>query len=506
MWHHVRVENYEVVMSSKRTRKDSSVRRDDYSRASHMRNSSHGRAGRDYSRSQISHVATSSERNAGGYSRSVSRDNYSKMRKKHRKRKRIAVTVAVVALALVLGGGVAALGWMGMVNSQLQGGLEDLDDVLVRKQSSDPYYMLLMGTDGREEGEPDRTDTIILARIDAKNKQVVLVSIPRDTRVQIEGHGYQKINAAHAYGGAKGAVQAVSNLAGVEISHYAEIDFSGFENLVDTLGGVEVDVPFAIDDWDAGGEVEAGTQVLDGEHALIFCRSRNTAIGDYQRQANQRMFLQALASKVLQADPATMLSAVNSIAGAVATDMDVQTIVGLANELSGLSTDNIYTYTVPSSPQTIDGISYVIVDQTAWQQMMATIDAGGLPESQSESLGGVVSDQYKNESSSGSSDSTGSVDVQRSAYSITVRNGCGIEGAASAAASKLQTAGYQINDTGNTNQPVYDKTLVIYNDGSDSQIATDMINVLGVGQAVASNGRYSFDGKLMVVVGSDWKG
>ncbi len=492
-------------MSSRRANKSSSIKRDAYSRASRSRNSSRGRTGRDYSRSQISHVATASERKAGGYSRSVSRDNYSNIRKKKRKRKRILVTVVVVALALVLGGGAAALGWMGMVNSQLQGGLGDLDDVLVAKQSTEPYYMLLMGTDGREADEPDRTDTIILARIDAKNKQVVLISIPRDTRVQIEGHGYQKINAAHAYGGAKGAVEAVSNLAGVEISHYAEIDFSGFKGLVDTLGGVEVDVPFAIDDWDAGGEVDAGLQVLDGEHALIFCRSRNTSIGDYQRQANQRMFLQALASKVLQADPATMLAAVNSIAGAVSTDMNVQTIVGLANELSGLSTDNIYTYTVPSSPQTIDGVSYVVADTTEWQKMMATIDAGSLPDEQSESLSGIVADEYKNGTSSGSSSSTSSVDVSRSSYPITVRNGGGIEGSASSAASKLQEAGYQINDTGNTNQFVYDTTLVVYNDDADKQVASDIINVLGMGQAVASNGRYSFDGKLMVVVGSDWK-
>ncbi len=218
------------------------------------------------------------------------------------------------------------------------------------------------------------------------------------------------------------------------------------------------------------------------------------------------MFLQALASKVLQADAPTMLSAVNSIAGAVTTDMDVQTIVGLANELSGMSTDNIYTYTVPSSPKTIDGISYVIADETAWKNMMATIDSGGIPDSQDESLSGVVSDEYKNSSgTTESSSSTSSVNVQRSSYPLTVRNGGGVEGSASQAASKLQAQGYTINDTGNTNQFVYDSTLVIYNDEADKQVANDIVNVLGTGQVVASNNRYSFDGKLMVIVGSDWK-
>ena len=86
------------------------------------------------------------------------------------------------------------------------------------------FYMLLLGTDGRTDDEVERTDSIILARIDAPEKKVTLISIPRDTKVEINGSIY-KINAAYSLGGAEGAVEAVNKLCGVQISHYAQVSF-----------------------------------------------------------------------------------------------------------------------------------------------------------------------------------------------------------------------------------------------------------------------------------------
>ena len=478
----------------------------DYSRPTHIKGApSHSKPGRDYSRSQIQYVAPAAEKEfaSNGYSRSVSSQNYSSMRRKSRKRKRILIAVIAVVAALVIGGGGAAFAYINYINGQLHSGIDDMDALnaalVTSAADTDPFYMLLMGTDGRDGDTSERSDTIILARVDPGEKRVVLISIPRDTRVYIDGHGYQKINAAHAYGGAAGAVEAVENFAGVEISHYAEVNFAGFKGLVDAIGGVEVDVPQDIEDWDAGGVVYAGYQTLNGEQALIFCRTRATAIGDYQRQANQRMFLQALASKVLASDPATILSAVNAIASAVSTDMTVDSIYSLAMQLRGMDSSNIYTYTVPSTPQTIDGISYVVANETEWKNMMATIDAGGLPETQDWTLAGVQAEEYQNGSTSSSSSN-----LNRSSYALTVRNGGGIEGSASAVAEKLQNLGYVINDTGNTNQFAYDTTLVVYNNDADLPYVNDIISNLGMGTAVQSAGRYSFDGNIMVVVGKDW--
>ncbi|CDD78428.1 cell envelope-related function transcriptional attenuator common domain protein [Cryptobacterium sp. CAG:338] len=111
----------------------------------------------------------------------------------------------------------------------------------------------------------------ILARVDPKEKEVTLISIPRDTQVDIPGHGTQKINAAYAFGGASLAVDTVSELAGVPISHYAEIDFDGFKAVVDALGGIEVDVPMEINDDMAGGHVDAGppTPMLACKRSMV---------------------------------------------------------------------------------------------------------------------------------------------------------------------------------------------------------------------------------------------
>jgi LCP family protein required for cell wall assembly len=270
------------------------------------------------------------------FSKPISSDTYTSTHHKRHKRKRRVTIVAIIAAALICGIVAAFYTFIGSLNSQFNEGISDisvLNTVLKDTEEGKPFYVLLMGTDERKANQVERSDAILLARIDTGNKKTVLVSIPRDTQINIEGHGKQKINAAHALnGGAVGSVKAVNELAGVEISHYVEIDFRGFQGLVDSLGGVEVDVPFEINDPDASidglgaGHVEKGLQVLDGDKALIFCRSRATAIGDYQRQANQRMFLQALASKVLHSDPVTLINSISAVSDAISTDMNVDSI------------------------------------------------------------------------------------------------------------------------------------------------------------------------------------
>lgn len=140
-----------------------------------------------------------------------------------------------------------------------------------------------------EYGNTFRSDSIILARVDPQEYQATLISIERDTYVNIEGYGMNKINAAAAYGGAALLVETVEEFVGVEISHYVSIDLDGFEAVVDALGGIKVDVPMTIDDDEAGGYVAAGLQTLTGEEALILCRSCHAyddyGSGDYYQKA-----------------------------------------------------------------------------------------------------------------------------------------------------------------------------------------------------------------------------
>lgn len=298
--------------------------------------------------------------------------------------KKTAIGVACAVVAVLVAGGTAAALYFNSLNSKLQSVDEQVLSVLEKPASSqDPFYLLVLGSDTREEGAAGRSDTIILARIDPTAQDVTLVSIPRDTQVQIEGYGTQKINAAYAFGGAALAVQTVSEFAGVPIAHVVEIDFFGFKDIVDALGGVTVNVP-ANTEYQ-GLYIPEGEQTLNGEQALVFARCRKTyAEGDYQRTKNQRQLVQAVAKKVLNAPVSDMPGLVGSMADAVSTDMSVTELVSLANSMRGMDAGSMKTAVVPSHSGMEDGVSYVFAEEPAWSEMMGRVDAGEDPNATDE--------------------------------------------------------------------------------------------------------------------------
>ncbi len=244
-----------------------------------------------------------------------------------------------------------------------------------------PYYVLALGSDAREGDTYSRTDTMMLVRVDIIGAKLTLVSIPRDTMVQIEGQGTQKINAAYAFGGAGGAVKAVSKLMGVPIHHVAVVHFEELAGLVDYLGGVTVDVPVEVYDPDYTGlMLDEGTQTLDGETALLWARTRyGFTDGDFQRQANQRILLSALMNRMLSLSPAEMPGALEMMGDLIGTDLRCYNLVPLFIRLK-LSNPTIYQCSVPSTTDTIDGVSYVIANEEELAEMMRVVNAGGDPE------------------------------------------------------------------------------------------------------------------------------
>ena len=336
-------------------------------------------------------VQDSRRPSTGAVSRIYSRENVSRYseRARQRRRRRAVRRGILLSVVGVLACAVTAAGvWVGSIAGKLNnnsvitsGLLETLTDSNVTK---DPFYMLLLGTDGRPGETSYRADSIVLARIDPIEKQVTLISIPRDTKVEYQGET-MKINAAHTYGAAAGMVEAVSDLCGVDISHYAEISFDGMVQLVDALGGVEVNVPDKIDDPKAGDMViEPGLQTLDGASALAFCRSRAFVDGDYTRMRHQRIFLSALANAILnKVDASNLVGLVNSLSDMVVTDLSIQDIVALANSMRGMDTDNIWTANLPSwagEDTYIDGVSYVFVYEDELAEMMERVNNGENPK------------------------------------------------------------------------------------------------------------------------------
>ncbi len=261
-----------------------------------------------------------------------------------------------------------------------------------------PFYMLLVGTDKDEYREENnstdgiyRTDSIILARVDPISAKLTLVSIQRDTLVDLGGdYGEQKINAAYAIGGAPMLIKAVSNLAGVSIAHYAEIDLDQFISVVDAIGGITVNVPVDCYDPDyTGADIKAGVQTLDGDNALKLCRARHAydqyGAGDYYRTANQRMVLGAILKKSLSGNPLMLFACMNTGSASVTTDLTGFDLMFLGLRFIGFNmSEDLYSALEPTVSSYENSTWYERVNEEAWSKMMSRVDQG-LPPYENES-------------------------------------------------------------------------------------------------------------------------
>ncbi|MCI1480516.1 MAG: LCP family protein [Eggerthellaceae bacterium] len=473
------------------------------------------------------------------YSRDVACDRYHSQRTSKR-RKHVIVTLLVIAAVLLASAGAAYAYYQHVtdtINNNFKKGLDsDLAGTLAATDSpTDPFYVLLMGTDHSitrdEDGSTDnlyRTDSIILARVDPGNQKVTLVSIPRDTKVDIEGHGSTKINAAYAYGGASLAVSTVSKVAGVDISHFVLIDMDGLSSAVDALGGVEVNVPYEINDPDYTGYLAAGDQTLNGEQALIFARARHcydkVGDGDLIRTANQRALIGAIAEKLLQQDKVTQANVLTQLSSYVQTDLSVDDINAYANQFSGMDMDtNLYTAVMPTEAEYTNGVWFNVIQQDAWKKMMDRVTQG-LPPTEEEEVDagtGIVTSttgdggnenvtadstasSLSSDSSSSSTSSSSSADTSVKTGKVVVKNGSGVGGAAKAAAKTLRASGYTVVSTGNADSKDYKTSLVVYSDDKYAGEAQAIADKIGSGCQVKKNdGTYTLSGgDLLVVLGS----
>jgi LCP family protein required for cell wall assembly len=458
-------------------------------------------------------------------SRFNSASGYTQKRQRRIRRKQILMSVGIALASVLVIAAIGVAAFMLIINNKLgtdlQGNRINFDaggiyeGVFVEpEEPEDPFWVLLMGTDNREGFEIPRTDTLILVRVDQRSKTMAMISIPRDTYVVLEGIGPEKINTAFTYAeieqegsGPAATVRTVSQFAGVDIAYFAQVDFNGLVALVDGLGGVEVDVPVdIIGDAAAGGlDIYTGVQILDGAHALVFCRSRNFEASDYQRQANQRTFLQALAKQVLASDPAKIASTVTNLAEMTFTNMDLAKIIKVAQGVRGLQESDIYTYTVPAAGNKINEIWYEVADETAWHELIAAIERGDYPERQEGAHGGIIPDSYIADLALGTAEQDAAM-LNPGNYTVEVRNGCGIAGSAKGVSDKIISAGYQQGGVGDAQDSDYQTTLIIYQNTESRTAAQDIKQRLGYGEVLASGGNYAFTGDILVVVGRDFKG
>ncbi|WP_214408719.1 LCP family protein [Sphaerisporangium fuscum] len=397
----------------------------------------------------------------------------------------IAITGALSSAVLV-GSGVL---WY--VSSYAASQVRPVDAGTTESDSRGAMNILLVGVDkrddlsreqqnrlhlGREVGQ--RSDTIMVIHLSEDHSRVTVVSLPRDSWVDIPGKGSHKINSAYSLGGAKLAVSTVQKVTGLTINHYVEVNVLGFINVVDSIGGVSVCTPVAINDTHTGFRLQPGTYELDGAKALFYARTRATARSDLDRIDRQQQVISSLLQRALSggtlANPGKLFGLVSSTLKTLTVDEALaKDMPGLANQLKDVSTDDVTFATVPLADvdyKAPTGESAVLWDKTAARQLFQRI-ADDQPLVKPPSKKPSAPSSATPTPSSSTSDA--GLTVPPSRITVRVLNGAGITGLGARARNDLLKAGFHVPSTaGNTGTTDTTDTVVRYPAGREDSART----------------------------------
>jgi len=289
--------------------------------------------------------------------------------------------------------------------------------------------ILIVGCDEIENH--GRADTIVFLSISTKTKDVLILSIPRDTRVEVPGRGMDKINHAYAFGGEKLISKTVSSFLDLPIHFYAVADFNGFVNIIDELDGVEIDVEKEMHYVDKAGGVEInlypGKQILNGEKSLQYIRFRHDKLGDLGRIKRQQKLALAVIKKMMNFDSITKIPQISEgMKGYIETNIKVQDAIALANLFKGINKEKFKVETVQSKPVYIEGISYLEPDVEEVRQRVKSL-----------------------------------IYSKNSGMKVEVLNGNAMTGIAHKIAKDLELQGFEIVNLGNADNFNYEKTKII---------------------------------------------
>lgn len=299
---------------------------------------------------------------------SQSRSEIRNPEKKPKKRKVLKIFLIIVLVLFI------ALGlFIWKIYSDVAGTTEkvhkDIETEEVRESSidiskKDPFSILLLGVDTGDLGrtEQGRSDTMMVMTVNPNTNKATMVSIPRDTRTEIVGHGTtDKINHAYAFGGTSMSVNTVQNMLDIPIDYYVEVNMKGLQDIVDAVGGVQVTSPLTFS-YEGYNFTEGESTSLDGKTALAYSRMRyDDPNGDYGRQERQRQVIQATLEKVASLSTISNYQDIlGSLENNMQTSLEFNDMVKIFNNYRSAA-GNIEQVQLEAEGTTIDGIYYGIV-------------------------------------------------------------------------------------------------------------------------------------------------
>jgi len=379
------------------------------------------------------------------------------------KRYIIIFIASFIVFIFIFGGGYLVLNNTGqsLQDKDFENSLNEQPDLIPPEAEGDIVVnTLLLGVDEA------RSDTIMVARYNKKTHQVAIISIPRDTRVEIPEYGFEKVNSAIGKkGGTALAMKTVGNLLDIPIHHYVKVDFKGVEKIVDILGGVKINVPQQMDYDDPAQDlhihIKPGLQVLKGEKALQFLRYRSGyADQDLGRIKAQQEFAKAFINKLTS--PSIILKAPSLITTMIEntkTNLEQNEIGQYMLDIGSLDVNNIKMYTLPGAPDYKNGVAYFIHDEEKLDEMMTTMSQDlGIAKEENSQDASTISNIQENTS------------IIKSEIKIEVLNSTKTKGLATTMKNDLEQKGYVVAKVGNTDDLIYNYSRVIDRKGDKSKL------------------------------------
>ncbi|EPY2302249.1 MAG: LCP family protein [Clostridium sp.] len=407
---------------------------------------------------------------------------------KRKKSKSLKIVIILFSFIILLG----ILGYFYLLGFTNNSRLGEGKINTKKAEAGEPVNILVMGVDigdpgSKEASDPKRTDTMLVINYNPKTKNINMVSVPRDTRVTMNGKKI-KINSAHAINGVNGSIAAVENLLGIEINNYAKIDYEGFRNVIDAIGGVEMDITRNMNYDDPSQNLhihfQKGTTVhLDGKKAEEFFRWRKNnngtgfADGDLGRIENQHKFISKVVEKVKSPSIIPKIpSILSTIPDYIETDMSPEEIIKYGYAVTKGDKSSINMITLQGEAKYIGNVSYFIYDREKNRDIVYTLKTGGTAQKDN------------------------NTEIDKSEIKIKVLNGTKVNGLAADCERKLKEMGYSNIVTGNGERRDFTKVRL----KKDSSISTgeieNYLNIPNIEKNIQSD--ENFD--IIILLGKDF--
>lgn len=353
--------------------------------------------------------------------------------------------------------------------------------------------LLVLGEDNIDSVK--RSDTMLFVAIDIDEKNVRVLSLPRDTRVAIPRRGNQKLNHAYAYGGVDLLRATIERFLGTTIHYYVKVDYDNFPRLVDIVGGVDIFVGKAMKYTDRKQklyiDIPQGKQRMNGETALKYVRFRNDAMGDIGRIRRQQQFLKAFLHRLYETENLFRFPTIlEEIKNTLTTDLEPSSVLQLGYFVRKLESEQnrIFFKMLPGEAAMIDGLSYWVADPAGIESFLLA-DIEGLMNDDRKDV--TTAAEYSSDSPDGlkkRDDAKDAVeefsstsDVQRSVGSITqavaILNGTGKGGIAQTISTHLQKMGVDVTHVGNAKHFDYRSSIVIYPENASAEMKASAENL-----------------------------